>query len=393
MTRLLVSCWVVPVLLFAGPVFAQTKAKAQNVPEIPYESVPNFLKLPAGLYLGEAIGVATNSKGHVFVYTRSANTRLFEFDQNGNYVREIGEGNYGFEFAHTRACRSAGQHLGRRRGHEPGHQVQSGRTDGDGAGPPAGGGRRRRRDADRARAGPAEKYLFGRPTDVAWDPQGNIFVSDGYVNHRVVKYDKNGRFLRRWAARKPGSEPSQFNTPHGIAVDPQGNVYVADRANHRIQVFDNNLVRKAIYDNIGDSWAVCISPGPHQYLFTSNSNPNGNAPGSWDITGEIYKMELDGTILGKFGHAGKQLGAFQVVHMMDCRNPNETHRRGNRVVAGAEAHPEAAGRRQNRGSEIGATHETRSQVARVGRRCSCPESRWSHSWPCLRSPSIPPSIR
>src|SRR6266851_3139850 len=89
------------VILFAVPVFAQSKAKAQNVPEIPYESVPNFLKLPPGLYLGEAVAVATNSKGHIFVYHRSANTRLFEFDQNGNYVREIGEGLYGFEFAHS----------------------------------------------------------------------------------------------------------------------------------------------------------------------------------------------------------------------------------------------------------------------------------------------------
>src|SRR5437868_1834272 len=88
--------------LLASPVFAQaTKAKAQNVPEIPYESVPNFLKLPTNLYLGESMGVATNSKGHVFVFTRSANTRLFEFDQNGTYVREIGEGSYGFEFAHS----------------------------------------------------------------------------------------------------------------------------------------------------------------------------------------------------------------------------------------------------------------------------------------------------
>src|SRR5271157_160302 len=101
MRRCLASCLLVAVLPFAGAVFAQTKAKAQNVPEIPYESVANFLKLPTGLYLGEAMGVATNSKGHVFVFTRSANTRLFEFDQNGNYVREIGEGNYGFEFAHS----------------------------------------------------------------------------------------------------------------------------------------------------------------------------------------------------------------------------------------------------------------------------------------------------
>src|SRR4026208_2091628 len=83
----------------AGPVAAQTKAKAQNVPEIPMTSVPNFFKLPPDLYFGEGIGIATNSKGHVFVYTRSGDTRLFEFDQNGNYVREIGQGVYGFTFA------------------------------------------------------------------------------------------------------------------------------------------------------------------------------------------------------------------------------------------------------------------------------------------------------
>src|SRR5678815_5364575 len=77
------------------------RAKAQNVPEIPFEAVPNFLKLPPGLYLGEGIGVATNSKGHIFVYTRSQATRLFEFDAKGNYVREIGEGLYGFAFAHA----------------------------------------------------------------------------------------------------------------------------------------------------------------------------------------------------------------------------------------------------------------------------------------------------
>ncbi|HUI78149.1 MAG TPA: peptidyl-alpha-hydroxyglycine alpha-amidating lyase family protein [Bryobacteraceae bacterium] len=322
MRRCLCSCFAAALLACAGPLFAQVKAKAQNVPEIPYESVADFLKLPPGLYLGESMGVATNSKGHVFVYTRSANTRLFEFDQNGNYVREIGEGNYGFEFAHSVRVDpqdniwvvDEGTNLvikfnpaGRIvmvLGHRP--DAVAGALASP-AGPPP----------------PAEKYIFGRPTDVAWDPQGNIFVSDGYTNHRVVKYDKNGRFLRQVGSEKPGSEPSQFNTPHGLAVDAQGNVYVADRANHRMQVFDNNLVLRAIYDNIGDSWTVCISPGPHQYLFTSNSNPNGNLPGSWDITGEIYKMELDGTILGKFGHASKEPGGFQVTHMMDCRNPNQ----------------------------------------------------------------------
>src|SRR5258708_12731220 len=86
---------------FSQPLVAQSKAKAENVPEIPFDSVPNFLKLPPNLYLGEGIGVATNSTGHVFVYTRSADTRLFEFDRNGVFVREIGQGLYAFQFAHA----------------------------------------------------------------------------------------------------------------------------------------------------------------------------------------------------------------------------------------------------------------------------------------------------
>src|SRR6266702_1861005 len=101
MTRCLTSSFVLVVVALCGaPLFAQSKAKAQNVPEIPYESVPNFLKLPTGLYLGEAIGVATNSKGHVFVYTRSGEaSRLFEFDPKGTLVREIGKGLYGCQMA------------------------------------------------------------------------------------------------------------------------------------------------------------------------------------------------------------------------------------------------------------------------------------------------------
>ena len=124
MTRAVTVIICVLTCLLAPSAFGQTKAKAQNVPEIPYESVPGFLKLPPNLYLGEGIGVATNSKGHVFVYTRSGDTRLFEFDQNGKFVREIGQGLYGFEFAHAVRVDRGGQHLGCGRGDQHGHQVQ-----------------------------------------------------------------------------------------------------------------------------------------------------------------------------------------------------------------------------------------------------------------------------
>src|SRR5215469_3293713 len=100
MKRILTTAAALAVLA-AAPALAQRKATIQNVPEIPFTTTPNFLKLPAGEYLGESVAVATNSKGHVVVYHRSANTRLFEFDQNGNFVKEIGIGYYGFEFAHS----------------------------------------------------------------------------------------------------------------------------------------------------------------------------------------------------------------------------------------------------------------------------------------------------
>jgi len=320
-------------LLPAVAVFAQTpeltpaalaaRAKAQNVPEIPYESVPNLLKLPANLYLGEGIGVATNSKGHIFVYTRSQRTRLFEFDRTGNYVREIGEGLYGFVFAHAVRVDSQDNIWAVDEGanmvikfNPEGRVVM---TLG-----------RRPEPADALAVAPAPlpaanpgKYVFDRPTDVGWDPAGNIFVSDGYGNSRVVKYDKNGRYVASVGSK--GSQPGQFNIPHTLAVDGQGNVYVGDRTNRRIQVFNDDLTAKAIYDNVGAPWAVCVSPGPHQYLFSSNSFPDGNDSTMSTVTGEIYKMELDGTIVGRFGKAGKQLGEFSGLHEIDCRNPNELY--------------------------------------------------------------------
>jgi len=322
MTRLILS-FLTLTLMASVPTLAQRKATIESVPEIQFSSVPNFLKLPVGEYLGEAVAVATNSKGHVFVFHRSNNNRLFEFDQTGKFVKEIGSGFLGFEFAHSvRVDKDdniwtvdEGSNMVTKFSPEGRVLMVLGRRPlavlGVLAAPAAGP------------AKPAEKYEFCRPTDIGWDPQGNIFVSDGYCNNRVVKYDKNGRFLAQAGSEKAGKALGEFNLPHGLQVDNQGNVWVADRTNNRYQVLDNNLKPLREITNLGVGWNVCVSGGPHQYAFLSNSNPNGNMPGTWDITGEIYKTELDGTVLGKFGHAGKTAPGFQVVHMMDCRNPNE----------------------------------------------------------------------
>ena len=312
---------VVALLLGATPVIAQpvagsAKAKA-TTPEIPFDTVPNFFKMPSGVYMGEGVGVATNSKGHVFVYSRSGETRLFEFDQSGAFVKEFGVGSYGFFFAHavrvdqddnvwavdegTNVIQkfSPDGKLLMVLGKRPDPLEQLSLTPGGGQ-----------------YSGANKPYSFHRETDIGWDPQGNIFVSDGYGDSRVVKYDKNGRFIKSVGTR--GSGPMQFSTPHAIAVDAKGLVYVADRGNSRIHVLDNDLNAKAMYDNVGAPWAVCISAGPHQYLYSSNSND----PESMD-NGEIYKVQLNGQVVGRFGKAGKLVGEFGLVNALDCRSESD----------------------------------------------------------------------
>jgi 6-bladed beta-propeller protein len=291
-----------------------------NAPDIKYEVVRDFMKMPPNMYMGEGIGVASNSKGHIFVNTCAQQTRTFEFDQNGNYVREIGKDLYGFVFCH--GVRVDAQDniwvidegansiikfnpegrvtmiLGRRigfpyNGMEPAVKELN----------------------------PAPPYIFNRPTDVAFDAAGNIFVADGYGNSRIVKYDKNGRFVKQVGSR--GSGPGQFNLIHAIAVDARGNVYAGSRSDQRIEVFDNDLNYRTTYDHVGAPWSLCITPGPgHQYLYTSNSNPDNQDTPLHKVSGQIFKMELDGTVLGKFGVPGKEQGQFSTVHGIDCRGEN-----------------------------------------------------------------------
>src|SRR5438132_14222476 len=284
MTRILASACAV-LTLAVGPAFAQTKATITGVPDIPFTTVSNFLKLPPGEYLGESVAVATNSKGNIYVFHRRDTTRLFEFDKNGAFLREIGKGYYGFEFAHSvRVDKDddiwtvdEGTNLVTKFSPQGKVLMVIGRR------PPAVDG------PVIAPAGPnppAQKYILCRPTDVGWDPQGNIFVSDGYCNNRVVKYDKDGKFLAQAGSEKAGNGPGEFSLPHGLQVDGNGHVRVADRSNKRYQELDNNLKPLKTYANLGTGWTGCVSAGTHPYYFTSKPNPTGNAPGSWATPGE-----------------------------------------------------------------------------------------------------------
>ena len=311
---------------------AQAQLEA-SVPEISFDATVLPLD-PTGHTIGETEGVALNSKKHLFVYTRSGNNgparggqaaELFEFDQNGKYVKEWGQNAYGFSFAHAVKVDKndnvwvvdEGSNmvmkfnpqglvtmvLGRKdeaidyleRFLEEARHTDAAANSAVGAGGGRGG-------------------TFARPTDVTWDNDGDIFVADGYDNSRVAKFTKDGDFVKSIGSRGPA--PGQFNTPHTVASDAKGNIYVGDRGNSRIQVFDPDLNPVRIISNVRAPWAICISPPNaqgQQFLYSA------------DAGGKIYKDDLEGHMLGWFGTTGKKVKQFYWAHEMHCVSENELY--------------------------------------------------------------------
>jgi hypothetical protein len=341
-------------LLLAAPALAQQAAPppapaVQNPPEIPFDSVPDFLKLPINMYLGEASAVTVNSKGHIFVFSRGGSSigpafaetaaQLLEFGPDGRFVREIGKNLYAWSFAHGV---KADRHDNIWTVDKGSNMVVKFRP--NGLVDMVFGRKMEASDEDTGPLKhpnpplPAVDNQFRQPTDVAFDSKDNAYISDGYINSRVAKIDKDGFWMKSWGDR--GTAPGQFSTAHGIGVDAQDDIYVADRSNRRIQVFDSNgtflrqmtidvPVPPDAYEIIGNKpadpmapntppllkpgapWVICISPPPHQFLYTADAFP-----------GRIYKMTLDGKIVGMLGKAGKQLKQFGWIHGMACPSEN-----------------------------------------------------------------------
>jgi NHL repeat len=339
MKRFLLAC----LAFIAVPAFAQ-----QSVPEIAFDSVPDFLKLPPGMNFGEVPSVAVNSKGHIFVFTRSNSAhgpayapsaaQLLEFAASGEFLGEIGKGLYAWAFAHTVRIDKDDNIWAVDKGSDMIVKFS-----------PAGRviwvfGRRKESADDETKPWehvnpplPPIDGLFRQPTDVAWDSAGNIYISDGYINSRVAKYDKNGSWVKSWG--EPGTGPGQFRLPHSIAIDKDNNVYVGDRTNHRIQVFDTDgkFLRifsidvppepgtHAVYGNtptgdrlkqaIGAPNSLCITPAPNQVMFVGEST----------FPGRIFKVTLDGKVLGVIGRSGRLLKEFSGAHGLACPSEHEIY--------------------------------------------------------------------
>ncbi len=349
-------------ILFALMALASVTSYAQQpVPDIPFDSVPNFLKLPADMNFGEVSGIAVNSKGEIAVYTRSNSaggpaygataSQLLLFDKTGKFLREVGKGLYAWSYAHAVRFDKDDNLWAIDKGSDMIVRINP-----EGHVTMVFG--RKKEASDNAepweRVNPPRPPVpgqFRQPTDVAFDTEGNIYISDGYITSRVAKFTKDGDWVAS-LGEPGGGKLGNLNTPHTIANDAKGNIYVGDRGNRRIQVIDpktNQFVREIKIDAPvpadaqpwmgakpdvarllaadappgaatmapGAPWAICVTPpnaSGTQYLYSSDAFP-----------GRVYKLSLDGKVLGMLGKSGHQAKQFGWIHEIACPSENEIY--------------------------------------------------------------------
>jgi hypothetical protein len=272
-TFLAVSVVVTGAIAIAGRVqppypsgAAAQPAQATNFPDYPkvdlsvgFKLVDGWPQKPAGVTWGAMASMTIDPSGNIWTFNRGKNP-IQIFRPDGTFVRMWGEGGT-FKNPHQLRFDKDGNLWAADNGY---HTVRKFSPDGTvlltlGTKDHSG----------------EDQTHFNQPTDMAIAPSGDVFISDGYVNSRVVHYDKNGTFVKAWG--KLGVGPGEFSLPHGIALDSHGRLYVVDRNNARVQVFEQSGKYVTEWRNIITPWAIWITPSDDIYVC-------GSSPSRWRET-------------------------------------------------------------------------------------------------------------
>jgi len=262
-------------------------------PALDYVFAPAAMKLPDGLTMGAPASVAFDSKGHLFVLTRGDKT-FFEFDRNGAFIRAFGDKL--FVRSHGLAidrddnlwATDVGAHVVVKLSPRGDVLLTLGTKGEAGEWSEATGSRK-----------------LNQPNDIAIGGNGDIFVVQGHTpgpdgDARVLKFGKDGRFIKSWGGK--GSGPGQFQVAHGIDIDADGRLWVADRENQRIQIFtaDGAFVREIKYAGL-----PCDLDIGRRSIYMVNG-----------FAGQLLELDLEGKVIAALGKSGTGPGEFGEAHMI-----------------------------------------------------------------------------
>jgi DNA-binding beta-propeller fold protein YncE len=263
--------------------FAQ---QIKSGPPLPHKAVPDWAQLPKGYNFGETSGVDVDKDDNVWVFNRGSHP-VMEFDRNGKLLQS---------WTDVPVKSSHGIRVGPDGNiwaiDVSGHTVFKFTPQGrilQVIGAPGG-----------APGTMDTKDAFNRPTGIAFAADGRYYVSDGYINSRVVRFGSDGVFQKQWGTK--GTGDGEFQLVHDVAIDARGRVYVADRENRRVQVFDQdgNFISK--WTDVGSPWGLYYVARENAVYMCDGYN------------NRIVKLNTEGQILGVLGSYGKAAGKLDFVH-------------------------------------------------------------------------------
>ena len=276
------------ILLILGGAAASAVSQIKSGPPLPHQVVKDWTQLPAGWNFGETTGVAVDKSDNVWVFNRGPHP-VIEFDKNGKFLRAWTE--VPVNVAHgIKVAPDGNIWLVDVKGHQIIEFTPEGRV-------------RMVLGVNGKRPGSNETpYGFNEPTAVSFLPNGDFYISDGYLNSRVAKYNRQGIFQFQWGRK--GSGDGEFDLVHDVAIDKRGLVYVADRNNQRIQVFDATGKFITKWTGIGAAWGLAYSAAEDAMFMCDGVN------------NRIIQLNMKGEILGTLSEFGKVEGKLDFPHHM-----------------------------------------------------------------------------